>query len=813
MAVFLAIGLLLGRGAFGATELIGNGDFESASSSPWIFGGDLTSVPIVSNPALAFGGNNFLSIGNVNGVTNQQVYQTVTIPANCLLALYTYYFDATSVSPGDPANSVQFDSLVVYNGNSTILDEEFNSSFGYQKATFNLTSFAGKTVQIGFLIQQLQLGFGVRSSWGFDNVSLLSFTTNDIPPNDYFTNSISLGMATSVTVTATNVLATREPGEPKITGNSGGHSLWWNWTAPSNGVVTIDTSGSTFDTLLGVYTGDSVSSLTQVAANDDAAGRGDGTSQVKFSVVTGTQYQIAVDGKSGATGGIQLSVSFLPDTKAPTVSITSPKSGAKLTNSTVVVQGKATDNLAVAFVQFRLENADGTNDYQNADGTNTWSATVTGLIPGPNTIRVRAFDTSGNQSTTAAITVTYAVVSPIAVSVGTGSGTISPNLDGQLLDVGSTFTITAKPAAGQVFSNWTGSIIATTAKLTFTMQSNMVLQANFTPNPFIPLAGIYQGLLYSDTVAQQSSGFFNATVTSSGSFSAKLVLGGVNCSLSGIFSAGGFASNNIVRKGLPPVSAQLHLDMSGGGITGEFSDGTWTAELNAARAASSPVAQAGHYTLLIPGGADGVNQPGGDSYGTIIVGPTGTITFKGVLADGTKVTQKANLLSTGQWAFYIPLYSGHGSILGWLTFNDQVNSDITGMVDWFKPVLSPGKLYPGGFTNSTEAAGSSYEFTSGTPVLNFQAGEVWLANGNLSSAFTNQVTLNSLSKVTNQSTNALTLTITTSTGLFKGSVVNPATGGKAIPFTGVILQKQNFGGGFFTGTDQTGRAFFGPQSP
>ena len=40
-------------------------------------------------------------------------------------------------------------------------------------------------------------------------------------------------------------------------------------THPTSGTVTIDTLGSTFDTLLGVSTGSSVSALTQIAANDD----------------------------------------------------------------------------------------------------------------------------------------------------------------------------------------------------------------------------------------------------------------------------------------------------------------------------------------------------------------------------------------------------------------------------------------------------------------------------------------------------------------------------------------------------------------
>ena len=397
-AVFLlAIGFLFGRVAFGATELIGDGGFEASLTAPWQFGGDLASVPVVTAPTLAHSGNNYLSLGNVNGVTNQSVYQVVAIPANTLFARYTYFWAASSSSL-DPAQNTEFSAAVVVGGNTTILDQEFNTTVGYQQATFDLTAFAGQTVQIGFVVQEPLQGVGVRSSFDVDDVSLLSFTTNDIPANDNFTNAASLGAATNISATATNILATKEPGEPKHAGNSGGHSVWWTWTAPTNGVATISTAGSTFNTLLGVYTGAAVNGLTQVAANDDNSSRGDGTSQVKIGVTAGTVYQIAVDGKNGQTGVIQLGLTFVPDTKVPAVSITSPKSGAKLTNSTVVVQGKASDNLAVALVQFRLENADGTNDYQNADGTNSWSATVTGLTPGPNTIRVRAFDTSSNVS-------------------------------------------------------------------------------------------------------------------------------------------------------------------------------------------------------------------------------------------------------------------------------------------------------------------------------------------------------------------------------------------------------------------------------
>src|SRR5439155_1354738 len=78
------------------------------------------------------------------------------------------------------------------------------------------------------------------------------------------------------------------------------------------GVFTLDTAGSSFDTLLAVYTGDAVGSLTLVASNDDNitcddSTHGFHTSRVRFNARGGTVYHIAVDGLSGTAGDIVLS--------------------------------------------------------------------------------------------------------------------------------------------------------------------------------------------------------------------------------------------------------------------------------------------------------------------------------------------------------------------------------------------------------------------------------------------------------------------------------------------------------------------------
>jgi Lysyl oxidase/Concanavalin A-like lectin/glucanases superfamily/Immunoglobulin I-set domain/Immunoglobulin domain len=129
---------------------------------------------------------------------------------------------------------------------------------------------------------------------------------NAPPLNDDFANAQTL-LGGFSSVPGDNANATKEPGEPNHAGNAGGHSVWYQWTAVSTKPVTIDTIGSSFNTLLAVYTGSSVSALTLVASNDDI-GPGDLQSRVTFSATAGTVYNIAVDGFNGAIGNIVLTL-------------------------------------------------------------------------------------------------------------------------------------------------------------------------------------------------------------------------------------------------------------------------------------------------------------------------------------------------------------------------------------------------------------------------------------------------------------------------------------------------------------------------
>jgi hypothetical protein len=134
------------------------------------------------------------------------------------------------------------------------------------------------------------------------------------PANDRFSNRIVI-TGTNVTVVGSNVAATKESGEPDHAANAGGSSVWWAWTAPTNGELRITTEGSNFDTLLGVYTGPRVNALTVLATNDDQRVQGILTSRVRVPVAQATEYEIAVDGYNDgatiATGSITLTLEFV----------------------------------------------------------------------------------------------------------------------------------------------------------------------------------------------------------------------------------------------------------------------------------------------------------------------------------------------------------------------------------------------------------------------------------------------------------------------------------------------------------------------
>lgn len=147
------------------------------------------------------------------------------------------------------------------------------------------------------------------------------------PANDNFDSAVDLGSSATAAQTGTADEATVEADEPFVTVveyydfvldeyyyERSGSTVWWKWTCPvgPQRLVKLDTNTSTeegydeitfepiqvpMDTILMVFTGATLASLTPVAEGNDTLT--EPTSELSFIATPGTTYYIRVDSGSG----------------------------------------------------------------------------------------------------------------------------------------------------------------------------------------------------------------------------------------------------------------------------------------------------------------------------------------------------------------------------------------------------------------------------------------------------------------------------------------------------------------------------------
>jgi hypothetical protein len=552
---------------------------------------------------------------------------------------------------------------------------------------------------------------------------------------------------------------------------------------------------------------------------------GDTTNQpfrFQWSGVPAGSYCVVAKARD-ALGRSRTSLSIPVEVRAsdlvpPSVSVTAPAPKARLTNGLATLQGTASDNVAVQRVEYRV----GDGPVQLANGTTNWTAQVE-LPPGPSIVQVWSVDMEGNRSMSATRSMTYVVLSLLTTEIS-GHGAILPNLNGQNLEVGRSYAFKPVPEPGYVFAE-PGVGAASAKPFQFIMESNLLLKLSFVPNPFPPVAGTYQGLIYdTNQVTPQSSGFFSLTLNPKGGYSARIELGRLALRAGGSFDAFGHASSVLSQRGPGfPLTADWKLDLTNDTdqIHGLVSNGSQAGNLPFAEIfgdrdvftpATNDLARAGQYTIIFPHDTNGLASPEGDGFGAVTVDKKGRIRLNGVLADGTKVTQSATMSKGGQWPLYVPLNGGEGTFLGWIGFPNEATNGPAGLVNWITPGRRTAKFYPDGFTNESLAFGSSYHppSGSGTHVLNLTNAVVIFEAGSLLASFTNKVLFEANDTISNQSSNRLTLAFTKQTGLWRGTVLDPATA-EPIRFQGAVQQAQRSGNGFFLTTNKSGRVRLGSE--
>ena len=508
----------------------------------------------------------------------------------------------------------------------------------------------------------------------------------------------------------------------------------------------------------------------------------------------------------------------------------------------------------------------------------SWVLPNVQLAPGDNFIVVRATDVHGNVTTTAQRKITFLTKGTIdvtahasgfpagpsvlagTVSAGfltTASKKITALTDGALATTsvknvvaGQQYTITATPALGAVFNGWSATLdgadyfTSVDEKLTFETKPNLVLKAEFVPNPFDPIFGTYHGLVTGDNAAER--GTFKIAIGKTGAFTGKVTAGAVSLPLRGkVLGSGRW--EGVVKTRTGEYHAAFQLNVSGAGnrdLTGTLTGGGLTADISAdlnnwrkprkndLGNLATEYASTYNVVLTPPGPSDPL--PAGRGYGRVTISPLGAVKFVGKLGDGTSVSSSATLVKkvTGAifFPFFFPLDKGKGNISGKVTYDAQPESDLTANLDWSEPATT--KVEPQSFAGQVALTGSRYTAPApgGFVILGAVngSGKVQLILPAYTVPATPPATPTNVSgnATLNPETNlvaadaAITaafsfkMKVTPKTGLFSGSIKDPQLN-KALPFAGALVQKANgglgLGGGVFTRGNKTGAIVFGPQ--
>src|SRR5699024_6027724 len=117
---------------------------------------------------------------------------------------------------------------------------------------------------------------------GLLGLCLLTAARADIPPNDDFANAIDLAGTNPAEGTGSSVDATQ------VSGETAGPTVWWSWTAPSSGTASVDTSGSTFQTLVRIFTGNFLTSAQLIPSVSSYETQ----EKVEWQATAGVTYRI-----------------------------------------------------------------------------------------------------------------------------------------------------------------------------------------------------------------------------------------------------------------------------------------------------------------------------------------------------------------------------------------------------------------------------------------------------------------------------------------------------------------------------------------
>ncbi len=282
-----------------ATEAVA--EFDTFSSSGKY---DITFTNAVSVPS-----NN--DIANAENLGSSSTAQTTGTTVGA---------DTESTDPADTTSSGNITSQTVWYTWTPSTAGDYNiitESFGFSPYTVsamtgspaNLSVIAASAARAGRGGTGITITATANTTYyisfdGYDDGTLQFSDEFDLeicpaPENDRFADSTNLGSAAVISIDGDSTCASAEEDEPDhaddFIGNDASASLWYTWTAPSNGRWEVTIANSDFEYIVAIHQGNTIDTLTEIISGDEIGSSTD-EDTIILMATSGTTYHIAVDG-------------------------------------------------------------------------------------------------------------------------------------------------------------------------------------------------------------------------------------------------------------------------------------------------------------------------------------------------------------------------------------------------------------------------------------------------------------------------------------------------------------------------------------
>ena len=248
------------------------------------------------------------------GDTNNGV---VIGPRFCSGNIYAANVGWISLGSGAPTNGVQYQNLSAtdYGVNVDMYGRLRGYAYGANIGWIAFEDNGLPTVDFatGNLFGST---YGANVGWiSLSNATAYVQTAPLTPPNDLCTGAVALTNGVLYAQNTTTATATGDPAT--VCGFALGKGVWFTYTPFLNGVVTVSTCGSGYDTVLGVLTGTCGAFTEVVCADDNGPACASSSASATFAGAAGVTYYILVGGWNGAAGDMNILVTSPSNDQCP----------------------------------------------------------------------------------------------------------------------------------------------------------------------------------------------------------------------------------------------------------------------------------------------------------------------------------------------------------------------------------------------------------------------------------------------------------------------------------------------------------------